>query len=135
MNGMQYHTADGTRIPNLGQKTSRVGARVRSVPNVSDRRHLSAADLSGRVGGCGQCSGVFGRKGGYVLNVDSGRRLDFKREHGCVLASHLGPGAGEAGFWSAGLKSMRDTGPVARRTATNSGRLSSINEAQSAIVG
>ena len=77
---------------------------------------------------------VFGRKGGYVLNVDSGRRLDFQREHGCVLASHLGPGAGEAGFWSAGLKSMRDTGPVARRTATNSGRLSSINEAQSAIV-
>ena len=58
VNGMQYHTADGTRIPNLGQKTFRVGARVRSVPNVSDRRHLSAADLSGRVGGCGQCSGV-----------------------------------------------------------------------------
>ena len=27
---------------------------------------------------------AFGRKGGYVLNVGSGRRLDFKREHGCT---------------------------------------------------
>ena len=51
-----------------------------------------------------------------------------------MLASHLGPGAGEAGFSSAGLRSMRDTGPVARRTATNSGLLSPIDEAQSAIV-
>ena len=59
VNGMQYHTADGTRIPNLGQKTFDAVSEQGSAlsPNVSHRRHLSAADLSGRVGGCGQCSG------------------------------------------------------------------------------
>ena len=28
---------------------------------------------------------AFGRKGGYALNVDSGNRLDFKREHGVYM--------------------------------------------------
>ena len=60
VNGMQYHTADGNKDPESWSEDlrCRVGARVRFVPNVSDHRHLSATDLSGRVGGCGQCSGV-----------------------------------------------------------------------------
>ena len=60
VNGMQYHTSDETRIPNLGQKTFEAVSdqRFRPVPNVSDRRHLAAADLRWRVGGCGQCGGV-----------------------------------------------------------------------------
>ena len=59
VNGMQYHTADGTRIPNLGQKTldavSEQGSALSQTFQIAD---ISAADLSGRVGGCGQCSGV-----------------------------------------------------------------------------
>ena len=60
VNGMQYHTADGTRIPNLGQKTfdavSEQGSALSQTFQIADvSRPLTS---SGRVGGCGQCSGV-----------------------------------------------------------------------------
>ena len=44
----------------------------------------STAALTGELEDAGNVV-AFGRKGGYVLNVDSGGRLDFKREHGVHL--------------------------------------------------
>ena len=86
VNGMQYHTADGTRIPNLGQKTfdavSEQGSALSQTFQIADiSRPLTSV---GELADAGNVV-VFGRKGGYVLNVDSGRRLDFKREHGVYL--------------------------------------------------
>ena len=86
LSGMQFHTADGTRIPNLGQKTlatvSEEGAPIRQTFQIAEisRPLASVVELAdaGNVV-------VFGRKGGYVYNVESRRRLDFSREHGVYL--------------------------------------------------
>ena len=72
MNGMQYHTADGTRIPNLGQKTlaavSEQGFALSQTVQIADiSRPLTSV---GELADAGNVV-VFGRKGGYVLNVDS----------------------------------------------------------------
>ena len=86
LNGMQYHTADGTRIPNLGQKTlaaiSDEGTPISQTFQIAEiSRPLTSV---GELADAGNVV-VFGRKGGYVYNVDSGRRLDFSREHGVYL--------------------------------------------------
>ena len=83
---MQYHTSDGTRIPNLGQKTfdavSEQGSALSQTFQIADiSRPLTSV---GELADAGNVV-VFGRKGGHVLNVDSGRLLDFKREHGVYL--------------------------------------------------
>ena len=53
VNGMQQHTADGTRIPNVDQKTlEAVSEQGSALLQVSDRRHIQAADLCWRVCGC-----------------------------------------------------------------------------------
>ena len=86
LNGVQFHTADGTRIPNLGQKTlatvTEEGAPIRQkFQFVKISRPLSSV---GEMADAGNVV-VFGRKGGYVHNVKSGRRLYFSREHGVFL--------------------------------------------------
>lgn len=86
INGMTYHTADGTRIPNLGQKTLNTytenGMPVSQTYQIAEisRPLTSVGDLAdaGNIV-------VFGRKGGAIVNPDTGRRLDFKREHGAYL--------------------------------------------------
>ena len=86
VNGMQYHTADGTRVPIFGQKTFEAvleqGSALSQTIQIADiSRPLTSVGELADVGNVG----VFGRKGGRALNVDSGRRLDFKREHGVYL--------------------------------------------------
>ena len=76
LNGMTNHTADGTRIPNLGQKT--LGAvsddgSTRFQPNFPNCGHLKTLDSSREVGGCREPGGI--------------------RQEGRL---HRGPGHGEA---------------------------------------
>ena len=83
---MQDHTADGTRISNLGQKTfeavSEHGSALSQTFQIADiSRPLTSV---GEFGGCGQCGGVRSERW-LCSHVDSGRRLDFKREHGVHL--------------------------------------------------
>ena len=86
VNGMQYHTADGTKIPNLGHKT------FAAVPEQGSAlsQTFQIADISRPLTSVGELADagnvvVFGRKGDYAQNVDSGRRFDFKREYGVCL--------------------------------------------------
>ena len=86
VNGMQYHTADGTRISNLGQKSFDAVSEQGSALSQT----FQIADISWPLTSVGELADagnvvVFCRKGGYVLNVDSGRRSDFKREHEVYL--------------------------------------------------
>ena len=61
MNGMQYHTADGTRISNLG--VSEHGSALSQTFQIADiSRPLTSV---GELADAGNVV-VFGRKGGYV---------------------------------------------------------------------
>ena len=60
VNGMQYHTADGTRIPNLGQKTfeavSEQGSALSQTFQLADIcRPLTSV---GELADAGKCGGV-----------------------------------------------------------------------------
>ena len=85
LNGMTYHTADGTRIPNLGQKTLETVSKDGSTQL---SQTFQVADMSGPLVSVGELADagnlvvVFGRKGGFIVNPDTGRRLNFQREHG-----------------------------------------------------
>ena len=83
VNGLQYHTADGTRIPNLGQKT----VEGYSDDGMAITQTFQIAEISRPLTSVGELADsgnviVFGRKGGFVLNPTSGKRLDFPREQG-----------------------------------------------------
>ena len=122
------------RTPNLRQKTFEVVSEQGSALS----RTFQIADISRPLTSVGELADagnvvVFGRKGGHVLNVNSRRRLDFKREHGVHLLRTWVQERAKLGFGRR-FRSMRDTGPVERRTAKNSGPFSPIDEAQSAIV-
>ena len=84
LNGMTYHTADGTRIPNLGQKTLETVSKDGSTQL---SQTFQVADMSGPLVSVGELADagnlvVFGRKGGFIVNPDTERRLNFQREHG-----------------------------------------------------
>ena len=87
LNGMTYHTADGTRIPNLGQKTLET---VSEDGSTQLSQTFQIADISRPLTSVGELADagnlvVFGRKGGFIVNPDTGRRLNFQREHGVYL--------------------------------------------------
>ena len=82
---MQYHTADGQRISNLGQKIFEAVSEHVSALSLT----FQIADISRPLTSVGELADagsvvVFGRKRGCVPKVDSGKRLDFKREQGCI---------------------------------------------------
>ena len=86
INGLQYHTADGTRIPNLGQKTLEVvtegGQRMNQTFQMAEvTRPLSSV---GEIADKGNAI-VFGRRGGFIHNLATGHRLSFSREQGVYL--------------------------------------------------
>ena len=81
LNGMTYHTADGTRIPNLGQKTLETTQLSQTFQIADISRPLTSV---GEMADAGNLV-VFGRKGGFIANPDTGRRLNFHREHGVYL--------------------------------------------------
>ena len=79
-----HHTADGTRIPNLGQKTLET---VSEDGSTQLSQTFQIADISRPLTSVGELADagnlvVFGRKGGFIVNSDTGRRLNFQREHG-----------------------------------------------------
>ena len=85
-NGLQYHTADGTRIPNLGQKKLSVvtegGAQMHQTFQIAEvTRPLSSV---GEIANKGNLV-VFGRRGGYIWNPKTGTSLPFDREQGVYL--------------------------------------------------
>ena len=87
LNGMTYHTADGTRIPNLGQKTLET---VSEDGSTQLSQTFQIADISRPLTSVGELADagnlvVFGRKGGFIVNPDTRRRLNFQREHGVYL--------------------------------------------------
>ena len=87
LNGMTYHTADGTRIPNLGQKTLET---VSDDGSTKLSQTFQIADISRPLTSVGELADagnlvVFGRRGGFIVNPDTGRRLNFQREHGVYL--------------------------------------------------
>ena len=87
LNGMTYHTADGTRIPNLGQKTLET---VSEDGSTQLSQTFQIADISRPLTSVGELADagnlvVFGRKGGFIVNPDTGRRLNFQRGHGVYL--------------------------------------------------
>ena len=81
---MQYHTADGQRISNLGQKTfeavSEHGSALSQTFQIADisRPLMSVGELAdaGNVV-------VFGRKGGYVLTLILGDGWISRENTGC----------------------------------------------------
>ena len=82
LNGMTYHTADGTRIPNLGQKTLET---VSEDGSTQLSHTFQIADISRPLTSVGELTDagnlvVFGRKGGFIVNPDTGRRLSFQRK-------------------------------------------------------
>ena len=91
VNGMQYHTADGTRIPNLGQKTF----DTVSVQGSALSQTYQIADILTSVGELADAGNVvvFGRKDGYVLTVDSGK---FSKENTECTCFALGPRSGRS---------------------------------------
>ena len=100
LNGMTYPTADGTRIPNLGQKTCD-DATQPTVPNCG---HMDAGNLV-----------VFGRKGGFIVNPDTARRLNFQREHGVHFLKNWSQE--HSSFQATGLRSFqRCSSPELRST-------------------
>ena len=91
LNGMTYHTADGTRIPNLGQKTLET---VSEDGSTQLSQTFQIADISRPLTSVGELADagnlvVFGRKGGFIVNPDTGGRLNFQREHGVYLLKTL----------------------------------------------
>ena len=85
-NGLQYHTADGTRLPNLGQQRLEVmtedGAHMHQTFQMADvTRPLSSV---GEIADQGNLV-VFGRYGGYIWNPETATGLPFSREQGVYL--------------------------------------------------
>ena len=85
-NGQYYHTADGTRLPNLGEKTFNAvpaeGSRVRQTLQITEvTRPLSSVGKTTD----GNNFVVFGRRGGYIWDLDSNQTTPFKREHGVYM--------------------------------------------------
>ena len=82
-NGVQYHTADGTRLPNLGEKRLNVvtedGDEMTQTFQVVDvTRPLSSV---GEIADKGNIV-VFGRNGGYIWNPKTQATLPFQRDQG-----------------------------------------------------
>ena len=77
LNGMTYHTADGTRIPNLGQKT----LETVSEDGLAILTHtFQIADISRPLISVGELADA-----GNLVDPDTGRRFNFQREHGVYL--------------------------------------------------
>ena len=86
LNGMTYHTADGTRIPNLGRKTLET---VSEDGSTQLSQTFQIADISRPLTSVGELADagnlvVFGRKGGFIVNPDTVRRLNIQREQDLV---------------------------------------------------
>ena len=86
INGLQYHTADGTRLPNLGQKTLEVVTN----DGLHMQQTFQMAEVTRPLSSVGEITDkgnvvVFGRRGGYVHNVATGSRLPFDRHQGVYL--------------------------------------------------
>ena len=87
LNNTTRHTAEGTRIPTLGQKTSETVSDDSSTqlshtfPIADISRHLTWVEELADAGNLV----VFGRKGGFIVNSDTGRRFNFQTEHGVYL--------------------------------------------------
>ena len=79
LNGMTHHTADGTRIPNLGQKTLETVSEDGSTQGLSHTFQI--ADISRPLTSVWELADA----GNLVVFGRRGTRLNFQREHGVYL--------------------------------------------------
>ena len=90
LNGMTYHTADGTRIPNLGQTTLET---VSEDGSTQLSQTFQIADISRPLASVGEFADavnlvVFGRKGGFI-EPGHGEAAQFPERARSVLTQDL----------------------------------------------
>ena len=84
--GQQYITADGSRIPNLGQKAIIAETAEGNLFTLGFQMANVTKPLAsvGRMCDAGN-SVVFGPRGGYIQNMQTGQVTEFKRLNGVYL--------------------------------------------------
>ncbi len=85
-NGLTYHTADGTRLPNLGEKSF----VAFTDDGVSVKQTFQMAEVTRPLSSVGCITDndnlvVFGRKGGYIWDLKTNTTTSFKREQGVYV--------------------------------------------------
>ena len=98
--GQQYITADGHRIPNLGQKSIFAETNEGNVVSLG----FQLAEVTKPLASVGKmCDAgnqvVFGPQGGHILNLMSGRVTEFKRANGVYILEAWASAANQGFAW------------------------------------
>ena len=134
LNGMTYHTADGTCIPNLGQKTLETvsedgSTQLSQTFQIADTSR--PLDFGRGVGGCREPCGVR-QKGRLHREPGHGEATQFSERARSVLTQDLVARVSEwhLGFQSAGLRSFQRCSSPEVRSTERSEPTSPMGDAQ-----